>query len=312
MTENKQSTIQLDATQESHRALLDTLIRRVTAADGIAPFSDQGIVDWKLGTASLIAIPDGKIPPSIAGAALLSGSDTGGSTELELSIDPDARGTGLGSYLLDTALGAVPDSASGEILVWAHGNSPAAQRLARSRGFSAIRTLLQLSASVRDATNESDGEPYPGIRHFETGRDEEEWVALNAIVFADHPEQGKLTVEDVLVREEEPWFNEADFLLLTDEHGTILGYNWLKIAADASAGEVYAIGVSPDAAGRGLGRQLLLAGFDRLRRRGIETVSLYVEGNNGPALGLYRSSGFATANTSVHYLRSSDDAKIEG
>ena len=50
------------------------------------------------------------------------------------------------------------------------------------------------------------------VRTFEPGRDDEAWVALNAAAFADHPEQGGWTVDDLHRRVAEPWFDPARVL----------------------------------------------------------------------------------------------------
>ncbi|WGD38116.1 mycothiol synthase [Lysinibacter sp. HNR] len=323
MTKKAARTLPLTANLEEHQKLVNDFVSRVTGSDGIPPFSDQGLVDWKKGAATVIAIPtdDAESPTAVRGIALYSTSirDRAPSSEtpllstaLELSIAPTDRGMGLGTLLLHEVL----RDAQGEVLAWAHGHTPAAQRLAQTHNFKPIRTLLQLSAPVPELSEPpANTTVHSGIgdhqditlRAFKSGQDERAWIELNAVVFADHPEQGQITVADLLVRESEPWFSPGDFILAIDQNGTMLGYNWLKVTPGGDetrpSGEIYAIGVSPDAAGRGLGRRLLDAGIQRLRDQGVTRVTLYVEGDNTPALSLYRSSGFETANTSVHYRR---------
>jgi mycothiol synthase len=107
--------------------------------------------------------------------------------------------------------------------------------------------------------------------------------------------------------ESEPWFNAEDFLVL--EHGdAMIGYCWLKVEAasidSGTTGELYVVGVDPDRQGEGLGRRLVAAGLDRLDSRGIRTASLYVEGDNDPALALYRSVGFEEFAVDVQYSQS--------
>jgi mycothiol synthase len=86
----------------------------------------------------------------------------------------------------------------------------------------------------------------------------------------------------------------------------MVGYNWLKIEPDAeppAAGEIYVIGVAPEASAHGLGRALMTAGLARLRERGCHAAELYVEGDNAPAVHLYRALGFVNAAVHVQYSR---------
>jgi len=276
------------------------IVRRAEAVDGQPPFNDQALVDVRAGSRTLIAIvepSDDEPGDTIIGAAIL------GQGELDLVLDPEWRGVGFGGAALTGLLG----SASPHLTAWSHGDHPAARALAESHGFYRVRTLLQLRMPLGDgdaaapvSRAQTDGVT---IRSFDAGTDADAWVALNARIFAHHPEQGKMTVADLAARQDEDWFDAGDFLLAVDERGELIGYNWLKVEDDL--GEIYVLGVSPDAAGRGLGRTLTNAGLARLRERGVSTAALYVEADNEPAVRLYRSVGFADHTIDVQYRRKS-------
>ncbi len=102
----------------------------------------------------------------------------------------------------------------------------------------------------------------------------------------------------------EPWWDPAGLLVAESAGGDLLGFHWTK-QHDADLGEVYVVGVSPQAQGRGLGRLLTLAGLHHLERLGVGEVLLYVERDNTPAVRLYSGLGFthAAADTHVQYQR---------
>ncbi len=56
--------------------------------------------------------------------------------------------------------------------------------------------------------------------------------------------------------------------------------------------QVLSVAVDPSAQGRGIGRQLVQAGLELLRRQGVRTVKLEVRPDNEPARRLYSSLGF--------------------
>ena len=138
---------------------------------------------------------------------------------------------------------------------------------------------------------------------FRPGSDEHAWLAVNARAFADHPEQGRWTMDDLRARMAEPWFDPAGFLLAVDAaDGRLLGFHWTKVHRhDPPFGEVYVVGVDPDAQGGGLGTALTLAGLHHLHRSGLSRVILYVESDNLPAMAVYTHLGFTTIETDVQY-----------
>jgi mycothiol synthase len=198
--------------------------------------------------------------------------------------------------------------------LWAHGDLPAAAALAASTGLSRARALWRMTRSLRVPLAEPRLAPGVSVRTFVPGQDEPDWLTLNGRAFADHPEQGRWTREDIGLRESEPWFDPAGFFL-AERGGRLVGFHWTKIhpagpapagpraRGRAPVGEVYVLGVDPAEQGTGLGRALTLLGLHYLRDRGLGEVMLYVDESNVAAIKLYESMGFSRAATDVMYGR---------
>lgn len=269
--------------------------------DGYDPFNEQSRLDVASGrrTPVVATVWSQDEHARAIGAAII------GHGELDLVIDPIFRGKGFGGVAISGLLPTI----QGEVTAWSHGDHPAARILATRHGFDAVRTLLQLRLSqIPDAGGDGHAtssaiEQAATIAAFNPRTDAAEWVALNARVFAGHPEQGAITESDLRERMAEPWFDAGDFLVARDASGTMIGYNWLKIEPGADDGEIYVIGVDASEAGHGLGRTLMQAGISRLRERGCTAATLYVEADNVAAVHLYRSLGFADRTVDVQYRR---------
>ena len=161
------------------------------------------------------------------------------------------------------------------------------------------------------------------LRTFRPGVDDEAWVALNALAFRGHPEQGSWTIDDLHRRESEPWFDPAGFFLAVrhgDDGERLVGFHWTKVHGGDGhehphphpdghghghdpIGEVYVVGVDPAERGTGLGRALTLTGLRHLRALGLPDAMLYVDADNTPAIRLYQALGFTRWETDVMFSR---------
>jgi len=257
------------------------LLHAATVGDGVRPLSEEAELRLRHGGPGQdLVVRDGD---RVVGYARL---DDGAA---ELVVHPAARRRGFGADLLDLVLQEAGDR---ELSVWAHGDLSGSAELLTSRGFERARVLLQMRRDLAGVDPDPRPELPEGVtvRPFRPGRDEAAWLRVNARAFAAHPEQGRMTRADLEVREAEPWFDPAGFLLAW-RGDDLLGYHWTKVHS-STLGEVYVLGVDPSAQGLGLGGVLLDRGLSHLIARGCAEVLLYVEADNTVALRLYERSGF--------------------
>ncbi|MFE2724634.1 mycothiol synthase [Kitasatospora sp. NPDC059327] len=226
----------------------------------------------------------------------------------ELVVGPAARGHGFGRPLVDAVLAEAHRAGRDHVDVWVHGGHPAARHLADSYGAELVRELRQMrrTGSQTESVALPDGIE---LRTFRPGEDDAEWLRLNALAFAHHPEQGSWTERDLADRLAEPWFDPAGFFLAT-RGDRVVGFHWTKVhpatATEPALGEVYVVGVDPAEQGSGLGRALTAAGLRHLTgggpgERGLETVLLYVDADNPAAVRVYERLGFTIHEVDLMY-----------
>jgi mycothiol synthase len=244
----------------------------------------------------------------LAGYAQLEETDPVEAPAAELVVHPERRGRGHGR-----ALGTALLEASGKRLrLWAHGGRPAARHLAQIMGLSLFRELRQMRRPLTGlALEEPELPDGVTVRTFRPGEDDAAWLAANAAAFAHHPEQGALTQQDLDDRKAEDWFDPHGFFLAVaeplDKEATkagerIVGFHWTKVHAADQLGEVYAVGVVPEAQGSGLGTALTVIGLRHLASAAaMPTAMLYVDADNVPAVTVYERLGFITYETDLMY-----------
>ncbi|WP_268220201.1 mycothiol synthase [Streptomyces sp. EMB24] len=274
-------------------ALLDEAAR----ADGQQAVSEQGRLQLRGGEREGVSHLLLTVGEQLVGYAQLEDTDLVEPPAAELVVHPSYRGQGHGR-----ALGTALLAASGKRLrVWAHGGRSAARHLAQVLGLTLFRELRQMRRPL--AGLDLPGPVLPEgvtVRAFEPGRDDAAWLALNAAAFAHHPEQGSLTQRDLDDRKAEPWFDPAGFFL-AESDGRLVGFHWTKVHAEEGLGEVYVLGVAPDAQGGGLGKALTTIGLRHLADQGLPTAMLYVDADNKAAVSVYERLGFVTHETDLMY-----------
>lgn len=315
---------------EREVAEVAALVDAATDADSIRPLNEHVMLHLRYGgdpgaRAVLLYEDD-----TLAGFAHVDPTDEVEGPSGELVVHPAHRRHGAGRRLAEAAL----TESGGRLRLWAHGDRPEAARLAASLGFTRVRSLWQMRRSLL--------EPLPAVtlptgirlRAFQPGADEKAWLTVNARAFAHHPEQGSWTMDDLLLREREQWFDPDGFFLAVRDAdrndvaapgggasddggapeagggGRLAGFHWTKVHGDRdpgashgheAIGEVYVVGIDPSEQGGGLGRALTLAGLEHLRDRGLSQVMLYVDEDNPSAIRLYGSLGFTRWNVDVMY-----------
>ncbi|MFD1151274.1 mycothiol synthase [Saccharothrix hoggarensis] len=273
------------------------LLGDARAADGVAPVGEAVVLRLRpeaRGSNHLLA-RDGDVLVGYLHLDVFGDSD--GNKVAELAVHPEHRRRGVGSALVT----AVAERAE-PLRVWSHGGHPGAAALAAKLGYRKVRELLRLRRPLDDDLPPSVLPEGVTLRTFVPGRDEAAVVYVNHRAFAWHPEQSAMSIEDVRLKEGEPWFDPAGFLLAVDADERLLGFHWTK-KHTTDLGEVYVVGVDPDAQGGGLGKALTLAGLAHLRDTGLTEVMLYVESDNAAALAVYGRLGFTRWDSDVQYSR---------
>jgi mycothiol synthase len=278
------------------------LAEAAAAADGVLPLSEATLLHLKYGGGRAALDLLLRTGARLAGFAHLDPAGPGGERGGELAVHPTCRRRGFGRALAQAVLAG---AAGAPVRLWAHGDLPAAARLAQVCGFRRDRELWRM---LRPSTVPLAAPVLPSgvrLRTFVPGQDEAGWLKVNARAFASHPEQGSWTRQDLERRERERWFDPAGFFI-AERNGRLAGFHWTKVhpggpSGDGPVGEVYVVGVDPAEQGTGLGRALTLAGLRYLRDRGVPAVMLYVDGANTPAIKMYKSLGFSHVSTDVMY-----------
>ncbi|MFW0109974.1 mycothiol synthase [Rothia sp. P13129] len=313
------------------------------SVEGTCPFSEQSLL-----LVDRICHSSGQESSPMVGVSMYEGTTLIGvflalnieGTQLliEGGVHPQYRGQGLGSALTQKLFERIDaDYPHYTLVAWAHqvraeqGQQliERSTHLAQRHGLEPVRRLHQLEFELTPSSRQQLSElvqhnPISAeytVRPFIPGTDNQQWLELNAQAFAQHPEQGSLTAEDLAQRLHADWFNAEGFLLLETiqplEDGQkqtpqLAGFHWTKIPAGQEhqklrEGEVYVLAISPEHQGKNLGKALLFEGMNYLAQvrlkdgSSLNRIILYVDEENHAAWNLYRQIGFESLSTDIMY-----------
>lgn len=282
-------------TAPQRRALIE-IVERATERLGERPLSDHLWLDLRSGDGQgFVAVTVADDSGPIGMAQISAANDT---SSLEAFTMPDLDdATAIRDDAAETALDTFGASRGGRVLWWVDDPRDADRSFAAAHDFEPVRALHEMRRTLP-----LDRRATIGTRSFEPGRDDAAWLRVNNRAFSAHGEQGGWTSETLSQRIDEPWF-DADGFRIHEIDGRMAAFCWTKLHDDEDpiVGEIYVIAVDPDFHGRGLGRELTIAGLDSIAGRGVEIATLYVDADNAPAVGLYRSLGFTIHRTRQAY-----------
>ena len=172
------------------------LVDAATAADGVAPLSEQGRLAVDGAGDSAEGVVRHVLSPYGYAVVVVSPGD--GTAMIEAVVDPGHRRHGYGRALVEEAFAQARELGV-QASIWAHGDLPGAAALAASLGLTRNRELLQLRRpaghGASGATGNADGSDLPEqvvdpsieLRTYAGPGDDAEILRVNNAAFDWHP-----------------------------------------------------------------------------------------------------------------------------
>jgi len=228
-----------------------------------------------------------------------------GRVVLDYSVGPSYRLEVIFGELLKYALKRSREAGSRVAHLSAPSVETATAEILSKLGFKQIHRFCEMRLNISDVTLEA------AVHHDWTYRyyrddDEETLSDIQNRCFADTWGYNPNTVEDTVWQMQVRNNCPEDVILATD-NGRVVGYCWtesecgLDSTTGGKKGRVYMLGVDSRARGKGLGKQLLLAGLLHLKNKGRELIDITVDSQNNIAITLYLSLGFYLHDETVWY-----------
>jgi mycothiol synthase len=259
---------------------IDSFLEALANADGVPPLSEAKVL--QLGDSErFLLVEEGDRVVAIGVAAYHIHVDGADHWSVETAVEGGLRFPEFEERLLWSALDLVP--ADMTLSVWSQRRS--LDSALKSAGFVATRELAYMSIDLPI----NDQDRIIDTRSLAPG-DAMEVLAINRAAFSSHREAGSLEEPEFLRLLDQVGMGPSG-LLIVEDADEILGFCWTRVH-EGGDGEIFRIAVNPTNQGRGVGRSLVLAGFDHLARTDqVSRGTLWVDLSNEAAMGLYRSLG---------------------
>lgn len=188
-------------------------------------------------------------------------------------------------------------------------NTPARLALEKA-GFHPVRCFYEMSVGIDIIMERQTFTTFP-IRPLQAG-EEAKLTELQNHVYAGSWGYNPNTVEEISYAVSAAigaTSNTLEGICLALDKDRPVGYFWVRIEHDKQGkrrGRISMLGTDPDYRGRGIGRELLLAGLSYLKSRRLRLVQLTVDSENLAAKSLYNSVGFKKIDSSLWYEKALD------
>lgn len=274
------------------------LLRSIRDTTGFDVLSEAKVRRLDADAAEVVTVVDGDEIVAVGVAAPHPQVDGTSHWSVETAVTPGLQFGRFEGSVLDAALATVP-TAGGGLSVWS--SRPSLDAALEERGFAPVRSLRHMTVDLPLASHADGTASGTVIRPADDG-DLEAILAVNRRAFADHREAVSLARDDIERHRGQAWFRPPNLVVAEGPDG-VGGFCWTKVHPNGD-GEIYRIAVDPDRHGEGLGRRLVEAGFAYLAGRGdVTRGTLWVDGGNTAAIGLYESIGMRTDRVNVEFER---------
>jgi len=210
-------------------------------------------------------------------------------------VQPGSRRRGIGRRLVETAERSRA-ATDGPLQLWLPNGNEGARRFLGALGYRYQSSLWRLDLPA--------GTPVapPSFPSALRQRRIDE-IAVDAYVdlfnaaFRDHPTSLRVSREQVEWVHSRPDFDPTTVSILVERDGDRPA-GFCRVSIDEhgpGSGEIDFVALLPAWRGRGIGRELVRWGIERLLQAGANDVFLQVEGENAGALRLYQQTGFVAA-----------------
>jgi ribosomal protein S18 acetylase RimI-like enzyme len=247
---------------------------------------------------------------ALGGGAIIgyAGADPGRDVEVCGMVHPGQRGRGVGTALLEAALGAATAMGRDTVLVICEDAAPLAVDWMRRRGgvldSSELRMVLRFEGPAPRGTAPQGGDIARGDRAPRRVDLRASTVADRAVLrhlLADgFPGTDDATLELMLGRHD-----ELDEQSLIAWDGTV-PVGTMRLVDTPARSMIYGLVIDRRLRGQGYGGAAMRAALEGMRRRGVREVSLEVLPDNEPAVRLYSRLGFRPV-TTYRYMRVGTD-----
>ena len=242
-----------------------------------------------------------EIAGDVAGYLDINAETRIGRAVLEVLVLREYRRQGIARELYHQALPRVKVMGAKVAHVNVRENNTISILVLEKAGFSPVRRFYEMTTDLT-AVPEPSTPIKCSIRPFQEG-EEATLAKLQNHAYAGSWGYNPNTVEDIVYATSTAT-NAREGICLALDKDIPVGYFWVRteyIEQDKPQGRFAMLGVDPGYQGKGIGRELMLAGLACLKDRGLKVARLTVDSENMAANALYRSIGFRKSDTSLWY-----------